>query len=96
MHLALEYTDRVLVVAGGRLIADDSPSVVLTDPDVTAQADLVTTGLYTLSQRCGLAEPDRLVRRFVEVDRAARAARAARADGTFPEAPALRDDGGGA
>ena len=72
MHLALEYTDRVLVMSGGRLLADADPAAALTDEDLTARADLVTTGLFTLSQRCGIADPVRLVHRFVQADRAER------------------------
>jgi energy-coupling factor transporter ATP-binding protein EcfA2 len=72
MHLALEYTDRVLVLSEGRLLADAAPADVLTDPDVTRRADLVTTGLYTLARQCGIEDPSRLVRRFVADDRAAR------------------------
>ncbi len=75
MHLALEYTDRVLVMSGGRLLADESPAVVLTDPELTRRADLVTTGLHGLAQRCGIADPQTLVRRFVEADRASRRSR---------------------
>ncbi|WP_422116758.1 ABC transporter ATP-binding protein [Brachybacterium sp. UNK5269] len=72
MHLALEYTDRVLVMSGGRLLADDDPARVLTDPELTRRADLVTTGLHGLAQRCGIADPHALVRRFVQTDRAMR------------------------
>lgn len=72
MHLALEYTDRVLVLSDGDLLADADPAVVLTDPELTERADLVTTGLYDLAHRCGIAEPHLLVRRFVAVERAAR------------------------
>ncbi|SLM95581.1 ABC transporter ATP-binding protein [Brachybacterium nesterenkovii] len=78
MHLALEYTERVLVMAQGRLLADAHPADVLTDADITARADLVTTGLYALARRCGIADPSALVRRFVAADRAAR---------TRPDAP---------
>ena len=92
MHLALEYTDRVLVMSDGRLIADDDPTRVLTDQDVCDRADLVTTGLHTLAQRCGIADAHALVRRFVEVDRAERARRRTekaqrRADAASAEAP---------
>lgn len=92
MHLALEYTDRVLVMSGGRLIADAHPGDVLTDPEIARRADLVTTGLFALAQRCGLGDPSALVRRFVAVDRAARAA----ADGADPQDAALdrQNDGG--
>ena len=72
MHLALEYTERVLVLSGGRLLADEHPAVVLTDPGLAARADLVTTGLHELARRCGIAEGHTLVRRFVAADRAAR------------------------
>lgn len=70
MHLALEHTDRVLVMSDGRLLADDDPARVLVDPELTARAHLVTTGLYDLAERCGLADPHALVRRFVRADRA--------------------------
>ncbi|MFC7457291.1 DUF3744 domain-containing protein [Brachybacterium sp. GCM10030267] len=74
MHLALEYTDRVLVMSDGVLLADDDPAAVLTDPELTRRADLVTTGLHALAQQSGLADAHALVRRFVEVDRATRSA----------------------
>ncbi|MGO2584659.1 MAG: DUF3744 domain-containing protein [Brachybacterium tyrofermentans] len=73
MHLALEYADRVLVLSQGHLLADEDPAVVLTDPSLSARADLVTTGLYELARRCGIADPHRLVHRFVAVDREVRA-----------------------
>lgn len=72
MHLALEYTDRVLVLSAGQLLADADPAVVLTDPELTRHADLVTTGLYDLARRCGIEDPHTLVHRFVAADRAAR------------------------
>ncbi|MFE7604552.1 DUF3744 domain-containing protein [Brachybacterium paraconglomeratum] len=75
MHLAVEYTDRVLVLSEGRLLADDDPARVLTDPALTARADLVVTGLYDLARRCGISDPHTLVRRFVAADRERRGAR---------------------
>ncbi|ATG52800.1 heme ABC transporter ATP-binding protein [Brachybacterium vulturis] len=72
MHLALEYTDRVLVLSGGMLLADADPAVVLTDPELTRRADLVTTGLYDLARRCGITDPHALVHRFVAADRQSR------------------------
>ncbi|WP_164461640.1 ABC transporter ATP-binding protein [Neoactinobaculum massilliense] len=69
MHLALEYTQRCLVMSHGKIIADAAPARVLTDPAVTARADLVPTGLYTYAQRYGF-DAEQLVRRFLQVDRA--------------------------
>lgn len=73
MHLALEYTDRVLVMSGGEVLADAEPAQVLTDAGITERADLVPTGLHALARRCGLADAQALVRRFVAVDRQVRA-----------------------
>ena len=72
MHLALEHTERVLVLSQSRLLADADPAVVLTDPELSAGADLVTTGLYDLARRCGITAAHRLVHRFVAADRAVR------------------------
>ena len=69
MHLALEYTDRVLVLSGGHLLADEHPAAVLTDPELSARADLVTTGLFDLARRCGIADPQQLVRCVIAADR---------------------------
>ncbi|MFE5776668.1 ABC transporter ATP-binding protein [Brachybacterium sp. NPDC056505] len=76
MHLALEYTDRVLVISAGELIADTDPAAVLTDEALAERADLVVTGLFTLARRCGITDPIALVHRFVAADRAERALRA--------------------
>ena len=73
MHLALEHTERVLVLSGGRLLADQHPAAVLTDPELAASADLVTTGLHALARRCGITDARTLVHRFIATDRAARA-----------------------
>ncbi|UQN29603.1 ABC transporter ATP-binding protein [Brachybacterium kimchii] len=73
MHLALEYTDRVLVISGGELLADTDPAAVLTDEFLAERADLVVTGLFTLARRCGIPDPIALVHRFVAADRAERA-----------------------
>ncbi|MCG7310127.1 DUF3744 domain-containing protein [Brachybacterium sp. ACRRE] len=73
MHLALEYTDRVLVISDGELLADTDPAAVLTDETLAERADLVVTGLFTLARRCGISDPIALVHRFVAADRAERA-----------------------
>ena len=74
MHLALEYTQRLLVISGGRLLRDDHPSRVLTDEHTTRAADLVRTGLYDLANLCGVADASALVRAFVRTDHQLRGA----------------------
>ena len=43
MHLMLEYADRAVVLADGRLIADDTPAKVLTNEDIASKAYLKKT-----------------------------------------------------
>ena len=49
MHLAMEYTDRALVLSNGRLIADESTYAVLSNPDLLKQASLKETSLSQLA-----------------------------------------------
>ncbi len=69
MHLMLEYTDRALVVADGTLLADKTPSAVLTDEALTEAADLKKTSLYDLAVRCGIEPPSEFVDRFIAYER---------------------------
>lgn len=72
MHLALEYTSRVIAMAHGEIIADDVPANVLTNEGISTEADLVTTGLYELARRVGYPDASKLVQAFVNVDRQVR------------------------
>lgn len=69
MHLMLEYTERAIVIADGKLIADAKPAVVLTDPDIIAAANLKETSLLTLAKKTDLPEPIRFVQRFIDFER---------------------------
>ncbi len=69
MHLMLEYTPRAVVLAGGRKIADTAASVVLTDAQVIAEANLKETSLYALSQMVGIADGTRFVQGFIDYER---------------------------
>lgn len=72
MHLMLEYTDRAIVIADGRLITDSTPAKVLTDEEICRKADLKETSLYHLAVRCGLEDPSALCERFISYERAHR------------------------
>lgn len=65
MHLMLEYTDRALVIADGKLIADDSPSAILTNEEIANKAYLKKTSLYDLAIRCGIEQSSEFVDRFI-------------------------------
>jgi len=73
MHLMLEYTDRAVVLAEGHLLADDTPARILTDQAIADKACLKKTSLYDLSLKCGIAQPDEFVNRFIGYERAQRA-----------------------
>lgn len=72
MHLMLEYTDRAVVIADGRLLADDTPAKVLTDEKIAEQAYLKKTSLYDLAVRCGIGDPSAFVERFIYYERQVR------------------------
>lgn len=69
MHLMLEYTDRALVVADGKLLADTEPASVLTNEDLANQAYLKKTSLYDLAASCGISNPTEFVKRFIAFER---------------------------
>ena len=69
MHLMLEYTPRAIVLAGGRMIADTAASVVLTDAQVIAEANLKETSLFALSVMAGIKEGTQFVQGFIDFER---------------------------
>jgi energy-coupling factor transport system ATP-binding protein len=72
MHLMLEYTQRALVLSEGKLLADDVPAAILTDPRIIAAASLKRTSLYDLALRAGMEDPLRFVRHFIDYERVQR------------------------
>jgi energy-coupling factor transport system ATP-binding protein len=74
MHLAIENTDRALVFAGGRIIADGNIFSILTDERVVEEANLKLTSLHKLAGKAGLPADD-FVRRYIQHERAALAGR---------------------
>ena len=72
MHLMLEYADRALVLADGKLIMDASPEEILTRDDICDKAYLKRTSLYDLAVKCGIEDTDVFVSRFIEDERSRR------------------------
>ena len=72
MHLMLEYADRALVFSGGRLLADDAPAAILSDPALIEAANLKKTSLYDLAALCGIDDAREFTARFIDCDRKAR------------------------
>lgn len=71
MHLAIENTDRALVLSEGELIADDSVFSVLSDDDIIQRANLKQTSLYTLALKIGIA-PEKCIEHYILYERSER------------------------
>ena len=56
MHLALEYTDRSIVIADGVILRDGEIGTVFSDRMLLESANLRVTSLYELGRRIGLDE----------------------------------------
>lgn len=69
MHLMLEYTDRCIAFASGKLLADTRPSKILTDDVIVNEAYLKRTSLYDLAKGCMIEDASSLVDYFIEDER---------------------------
>lgn len=69
MHLMLEYTDRAIVIADGKMLADDTPAHILTNEEISDCAYLKKTSLYDLALRCGITDPTAFVECFIQYER---------------------------
>jgi len=72
MHLAIENTDRAIVLSEGQLIADESVFSVLSDDDVIKRANLKQTSLYTLALKIGIS-PEKCIEHYILHERSERA-----------------------
>ncbi len=54
MHLVLEYTERSIALAQGRLLFDGSSTALLSDAGLVRAASLKRTSLFELAMRCNL------------------------------------------
>lgn len=68
MHLAIEYTDRAIVFADSKCIADDFVFRVLSDSEIIKAANLKQTSLVTLACQVGV-DPESYIRHFIETER---------------------------
>lgn len=68
MHLMLEYTNRSLAFAKGKLIADTTPSELLTNPDLIKEASLKRTSLYDLAKHYNLPDPNKFVQAYINFE----------------------------
>ncbi|MDR0638608.1 MAG: ABC transporter ATP-binding protein [Spirochaetaceae bacterium] len=69
MHLAIENTDRAVVFAGGKIIADGDIFSILTDERIVGEANLKKTSLHLLAEKAGLPADD-FIRRYIRHEKA--------------------------
>ncbi|MBP2058668.1 energy-coupling factor transport system ATP-binding protein [Lactobacillus colini] len=69
MHLMMEYTNRSLAFAKGRLIADTTPLALLTDDNLVKAASLRRTSLFTLAKHYNLPNPNKFVQTYINDER---------------------------
>ncbi|MGL5311789.1 MAG: DUF3744 domain-containing protein, partial [Peptostreptococcaceae bacterium] len=72
MHLMLEYTNSVIVLANGQKLADDTPANILTNKEVIEKANLKETSLQELALACEIGDSAEFVNRFISYDRKVR------------------------
>jgi energy-coupling factor transport system ATP-binding protein len=72
MHLAIENTDRAVVFAEGKIIADGDIFSILTDERIVGEANLKKTSLHILAEKAGLSADD-FIRRYIRHEKAVRA-----------------------
>ena len=54
MQLMLDYSDRVIVVVDGQILADQSPAQVLSNHELIAAANLKETSIFSLAEKLGV------------------------------------------
>lgn len=69
MYLAMEYTDRAVVISDGVKIADDRVSNILTNDKIISKANLNETSLSKAAKILGISEPNNFVQYFIEYER---------------------------
>lgn len=69
MHLMLEYTNNVIVLSDGKVIANDNATNILTNNIVIEKANLKETSLYELATKCDIKNPKEFIQKFIDYDR---------------------------
>lgn len=68
MHLIQEYTDRTLVIANGKLLADTSAKELFANSKLLEKASLTETSLYKLAKKISY-NPQEFIEKFISYER---------------------------
>ena len=69
MHLIQEYTDRVIVIEGKKILADTNPADLFSQKDLIDRAHLAETSLYKLGQKLEGINPKDFIESFIAYER---------------------------
>ena len=69
MHLIQEYTDRVIVIEGKKILADTNPADLFSQKDLIDRAHLAETSLYKLGQKLEGIDPKDFIESFIAYER---------------------------
>ncbi|MER2236982.1 MAG: ABC transporter ATP-binding protein [Psychrobacillus sp.] len=72
MHLMTEYTDRAIVLTEGKILVDDSPAHILSNPSLILEANLKESSLYEIAKQLKIEHPSDFVEQFIQYDREVR------------------------
>ncbi|PKF49974.1 ABC transporter ATP-binding protein [Enterovibrio nigricans] len=72
LHLVLEYTTRSIVIADSKLITDAPMTSVFSQPTLLDAANLTTTSLYQLAEKCGIADINGFMQQFIDAESSAK------------------------
>lgn len=68
MHLIQEYTQRTLVFADGKLLADTNPKALFANKELLKEASLAETSLSKLAKKIGY-DPEEFIEKFIRYER---------------------------
>lgn len=71
MHLAMEYTDRGLIMQDGKVIADDHIFDLLRNDDLMRAASLRKTSIFHLAEKLGVEEKP-FINTFIQIEKEAK------------------------
>ena len=72
MNLLIEYADRCIVLADGKKIGDNIPSMILSNEEIIEKANLKQTSLHDICRKCNIEETEKFINKFITYDRSIR------------------------
>ena len=72
MHLMLEYSDKVIVLADGKKVSEGKPEEIISNEEVITKGNLLAPSIYNLAQKLGVDSTQNFINEFINYDRKVR------------------------